>query len=132
MGIKSFKPVTAGLRWRTVADFAEITKSKPEKSLIIPLRKSGGRNNNGRITARYIGGGHKRFLRIIDFKREKLNVPAKVVAIEYDPNRSARIALLHYIDGEKRYILAPDGLKESETLMSGNKVETEIGNCMTL
>jgi len=132
MGIKSFKPVTAGLRWRTISDFAEITKSRPEKSLILPLRKSGGRNNNGRVTARYIGGGHKRFIRIIDFKREKLNVPAKVIAIEYDPNRSARIALLYYIDGEKRYILAPDGLKVGETLMSGEEAEIKIGNSLPL
>src|SRR3990172_10528049 len=132
MGIKSFKPVTAGLRWRTISDFAEITKSKPEKSLILPMRKSGGRNNNGRVTARYIGGGHKRFIRIIDFKREKLNVPAKVIAIEYDPNRSARIALLYYIDGEKRYILAPNGLKEGDQVQSGPEAPPSVGNCLPL
>src|SRR5574341_629966 len=132
MGIKSFKPVTSTLRWRTVSDFAEITKKTPEKSLIIPLRKSGGRNNNGRVTARYIGGGHKRFIRIIDFKRDKNNIPAKVASIEYDPNRSAHIALLHYKDGEKRYILAPDNIKVGQVVMSGEKVDPEIGNCMPL
>src|SRR5574341_299551 len=132
MGIKSFKPVTSTLRWRTVSDFAEITKKTPEKSLIIPLRKSGGRNNNGRVTARYIGGGHKRFIRIIDFKRDKNNIPAKVAAIEYDPNRSARIALLHYRDGEKRYILCPDGMKVGQTVLTGEGADILPGNCLPL
>src|SRR4030067_2388559 len=102
MPVKSFKPVTAGLRWRTVADFSEITKKEPEKSLTIGLRKTGGRNNLGRNTSLHRGGGHKRLIRIVDFKREKLNIPANVAAIEYDPNRSARLALLHHFDGGER------------------------------
>ena len=111
MGIKKFKPVTPTLRYRTVSDFAEVTKSEPEKSLLRPHKKTGGRNNAGRITSRHRGGGHKRRYRVIDFKRTKHDVPARVAAIEYDPNRSARIALLHYADGEKRYIIAPKGLE---------------------
>jgi len=113
-------------------EFDEITKSEPEKSLLAPLKKSGGRNKAGRITSRHRGGGHKRFYRIIDFKRNKDNIPATVAAIEYDPNRSARIALLHYVDGEKRYILAPKGLKVGEQLLSGDKVEVKPGNTMPL
>jgi large subunit ribosomal protein L2 len=132
MGIIYYKPVTAGRRFASVSDFSEITKTKPEKSLLEPLRKTGGRNTEGKITAQHIGGGSRRHYRIIDFKRKKDNIPAKVSSIEYDPNRSARIALLHYVDGEKRYILAPDKLQVGKTVMSGNKVEPEIGNCMTL
>ena len=132
MGIIYYKPVTAGRRFASVSDFSEITKTKPEKSLLEPLRKTGGRNTEGKITAQHIGGGSRRHYRIIDFKRKKDNIPAKVASIEYDPNRSARIALLHYVDGEKRYILAPDKLQVGKTVMSGNKVEPEIGNCMTL
>jgi large subunit ribosomal protein L2 len=112
--------------------FEEITKSEPEKSLLVPIRKTGGRNSAGRITSRHRGGGHKRFYRIIDFKRNKDNIPAKVVAIEYDPNRSARIALLSYLDGEKRYILAPKGLKVGDRLESGEKVDIRVGNTMPL
>ena len=132
MGIIYYKPVTAGRRFASVSDFSEITKTKPEKSLLEPLRKTGGRNTEGKITAEHIGGGSRRHYRIIDFKRKKDNIPAKVASIEYDPNRSARIALLHYVDGEKRYILAPDKLQVGQAVMSGNKVEPEIGNCMTL
>ena len=132
MGIRYYKPVTAGRRFASVSEFSEITKTKPEKSLLAPLRKTGGRNTEGKITAEHIGGGSRRHYRIIDFKRKKDNIPAKVASIEYDPNRSARIALLHYVDGEKRYILAPDKLQVGQTVMSGNKVEPEIGNCMTL
>jgi len=132
MSIKSFKPTTPSLRFKTVSTFEEVTSTTPQKSLLVPLRKSGGRNNQGRITCRYRGGGHKRFLRIIDFRREKLNIPAKVAGIEYDPNRSARIALLHYADGEKRYILAPLGLKVGDQLMAGEDVEIRPGNAMPL
>jgi large subunit ribosomal protein L2 len=132
MPIKTFKPVTPSLRFRTVSTFEEITSTTPEKSLLVPLRKRGGRNNQGRITCRYRGGGSKRFLRIIDFKRDKLNIPAKVASIEYDPNRSARIALLHYADGEKRYITAPLELKVGDTLMAGEDVEIRAGNVMPL
>ncbi len=132
MPIKTFKPVTPSSRFRTVSTFEEITSTTPEKSLLAPLRKSGGRNNQGRITCRYRGGGSKRFLRIIDFKRDKLNIPAKVVSIEYDPNRSARIALLHYADGEKRYITAPLELKVGDKVMTGEEVEIRPGNAMPL
>ena len=107
MAIKSYKPTSPGRRFQTVLDFEEITRPRPEKGLLVPLKKSGGRNVYGRITTRYIGGGHKQRYRRIDFQREKLDIPSRVAAIEYDPNRSARIALLHYADGEKRYILAP-------------------------
>jgi large subunit ribosomal protein L2 len=132
MPIKTFKPITPSFRFRTVSTFEEITSTTPEKSLLVPLRKRGGRNNQGRITCRYRGGGSKRFLRIIDFKRDKLNIPAKVASIEYDPNRSARIALLHYADGEKRYITAPLELKVGDTLMAGEDVEIRAGNVMPL
>jgi large subunit ribosomal protein L2 len=132
MGIKKFKPVTPTLRYRTVSDFAEITTSKPEKSLLAPLKKSGGRNNRGRITSRHRGGGHKRRYRIIDFKRNKLNIEAKVATIEYDPNRSARIALLHYVDGEKRYIVMPKGLEVGMTLLAGEGAPFSVGNAMPL
>jgi large subunit ribosomal protein L2 len=132
MGIKKFKPVTPTLRYRTVADFTEITTSKPEKSLLAPLKKSGGRNNRGRITSRHRGGGHKRRYRVIDFKRNKLEIEAKVATIEYDPNRSARIALLHYADGEKRYIVMPKGLEVGMTLLAGENAPFSVGNAMPL
>ncbi|MEP9412314.1 MAG: 50S ribosomal protein L2 [Candidatus Brocadia sp.] len=132
MGIIYYKPVTAGRRFASVSDFSEITRSKPEKSLLEPLRKTGGRNSEGKITAEHIGGGSRRHYRVIDFKRKKDDVPAKVASIEYDPNRSARIALLHYADGEKRYILAPENICVGQTVISGDKVEPEIGNCMPL
>ena len=132
MGIKKLKPVTPGTRFRSNSTFEEITKSTPEKSLTVSLKKSGGRNNHGRITTRFIGGGHKRRYRIIDFKRNKYGVPAKVFAIEYDPNRSSRIALLHYVDGEKRYIIAPEGLKVGDVLKSGSGSDIVIGNALPL
>lgn len=132
MGVRRYKPTSAGRRNMSVATFEEITKDKPEKSLLAPLRKSGGRNNNGRITTRHRGGGHKRAYRIIDFKRNKYGVAAKVAAIEYDPNRSSRIALLNYVDGEKRYILAPLGLRVGDTVMSGPDAEVRVGNALPL
>ena len=132
MGIKKLKPVTPGTRFKSNYSFEEITKSTPERSLTVSLRKSGGRNNHGRITTRFIGGGHKRRYRIIDFKRNKHGVPAKVFAIEYDPNRSSRIALLHYVDGEKRYIIAPEGLKVGDVLKSGSGSDIVIGNALPL
>ncbi len=132
MPIKSFKPVTPSSRFRTVSTFEGITRTAPEKSLLVPLKRSGGRNNQGRITCRYRGGGSKRFLRILDFRRDKLNIPAKVATIEYDPNRSARIALLHYADGEKRYIIAPLELKVGSTVMAGENAEIRPGNAMPL
>jgi len=134
MGIKKFKPTTSSRRWMSGSDFSEITKDKPEKSLLLPLKKTGGRNVYGRITTRHIGGGHKRMLRIIDFKRNLFEIPAKVIAIEYDPNRSARIALLEYPNKEKRYILAPLGLKVGDTIISSKQKDTEIktGNCLLL
>ena len=132
MGIRKLKPNTPGTRWMTVPTFEEITKSKPEKSLLEPLKKTGGRNTNGHITSRHRGGGHKRFYRIIDFKRNKLGMAAAVTAIEYDPNRTSRIALLEYKDGEKRYIIAPDGLKVGEAVTSGPQSEIKVGNAMPL
>ncbi len=132
MGIKNFKPTTPTLRYRTVSTFEEVTRSTPEKSLVVALSKSGGRNNLGRRTSRHRGGGHKRKYRIIDFKRNKDGVKARVAAIEYDPNRSARIALLHYADGEKRYILAPVGLKVNDIVQSGEGAEIRPGNCLPL
>ena len=132
MAIKKLKPVTPGTRFRSNSLFDEITREKPEKSLTVALRKTGGRNNHGRVTARHIGGGHKQRYRIIDFKRDKHKVPAKVFSIEYDPNRTSRIALLHYADGEKRYIIAPDGLKVGDTVTSGSGSEISIGNAMPL
>jgi large subunit ribosomal protein L2 len=132
MAVKKYKPVTPGQRGMTGYSFDEITKTKPERSLIVPLRKTGGRNMHGRITVRHQGGGHKRFLRIIDFKRDKLSVPARVAAIEYDPNRTARLALLHYVDGEKRYILAPVGLRVGDTVVSGPKAEIRPGNSLPI
>ncbi|AEB12458.1 50S ribosomal protein L2 [Marinithermus hydrothermalis] len=133
MGVKKFRPYTPSRRFMTVADFSEITKKRPEKSLTEPLKKTGGRNNQGRITARFRGGGHKRLYRIIDFRRrDKAGIPAKVAAIEYDPNRSARIALLHYVDGEKRYIIAPDGLKPGMKVVAGPEAPIQVGNALPL
>src|SRR3954469_6315862 len=118
MGIRTYKPTSPARRYYSVSDFKEITKSEPERSLTEHQTSSGGRNNNGRITSRFRGGGHKQRYRIIDFKRDKIGIPAKVASVEYDPNRTARIALLHYADGEKRYILAPDGLTVGATLVA--------------
>lgn len=132
MPIKTFKPYTPVRRFITVEDFSDITKTEPEKSLIVPIKKKGGRNNTGQIMVRHKGGGHKRFYRIIDFKRNKLNIPAKVIAIEYDPNRSCRIALVEYNDGEKRYILQPLGLKVGDEIMSGVNAEIKIGNALPI
>ncbi len=133
MGIKVYKPTTPGMRGRSVVKHSEvITKKKPEKSLTVGLKKKGGRNNTGKITVRHRGGGNKRLYRIIDFKRDKIGVPAKVKAIEYDPNRSAYIALLTYADGEKRYILAPLGIKVGDTVVSGDVTEVKPGNSMPL
>ncbi|HET7153258.1 MAG TPA: 50S ribosomal protein L2 [Candidatus Kapabacteria bacterium] len=132
MAIRNLKPMTPATRYYSIASFDEITKTTPEKSLLEPSKKSGGRNNLGRVTSRHRGGGHKRMYRVVDFLREKHGVNAKVAAIEYDPNRSARLALLHYVDGEKRYILAPDGVKVGEVLCSGTSVEIKSGNAMPL
>ena len=132
MGIRKYKPTSPGRRHGSVLDFAEIASTSPEKSLLEPLRKTGGRNNHGRITCRRRGGGHKRRYRVIDFKRSKDGIPAKVATIEYDPNRSARIALLHYADGEKRYIIAPQGLAVGQTITSGTGSEPLPGNAMRL
>jgi len=132
MGVKTYKPVTPSQRTMATSDFKEITSAIPEKSLLMPLKKSGGRNSNGRITVRRRGGGHKRFYRIIDFKRDKFGIPAVVDSIHYDPNRSARIALLVYADGEKRYILSPDGLSDGDKLMSGPEAEIRVGNSLPL
>ncbi len=132
MAIRKFKPVTPGTRFRSTSAFDEITKKAPEKSLTTSLNKSGGRNNHGRVTARHIGGGHKRKYRVIDFKRDKYGIPAKVVSIEYDPNRTCRIALLIYADGEKRYIIAPEQLKVGNVVSSGSGSEINVGNALPL
>jgi len=132
MAIKTYKPTTPTRRFTTSVSRDDITKQTPEKSLVEPRRKSGGRNNLGRVTSRFIGGGHKQSYRIIDFKRDKTGVPAKVAAIEYDPNRSARIALLNYADGEKRYIIAPEGLKVGFTVQSGPDADILVGNALPL
>ncbi|MDK1027882.1 MAG: 50S ribosomal protein L2 [Anaerolineae bacterium] len=132
MAVKKYKPVTPGQRNMTGHTFEEITKSKPERSLLLPLRKQGGRNVNGRVTVRHRGGGHRRNIRIVDFKRDKRDIPAKVAAIEYDPNRSARLALLHYADGEKRYIVAPLGIRVGDAIMSGEKAEIRTGNSLPI
>ena len=132
MGLKSYKPTSAGRRLMTVSDFAEITTSKPEKKLTKAIRKTGGRNVHGHITTRHMGGGHKRRYRVIDWKRNKDGVPAKVATVEYDPNRTARIALLHYKDGEKRYILAPIGLAVGDTILSGDGVDIRPGNALPI
>jgi large subunit ribosomal protein L2 len=133
MAVRKLRPITPGQRHRIAPTFEEITTGKPEKSLLGPInKKSGGRNNQGRMTMRYIGGGHKQRLRIVDFKRDKFDIPATVKSIEYDPNRTARLALLYYADGEKRYIIAPEGLKVGTTVLSGKAVPPEIGNCLPL
>ncbi len=132
MGLKKFKPITPSLRFKAISDFSDITTDKPEKSLLIPLKSTGGRNNQGKMTMRYIGGGHKKKYRIIDFKRDKDGIPAIVQTIEYDPNRSARIALVVYKDGEKRYILAPQGLRVGQEILSGKDAAPEIGNTLPL
>lgn len=133
MALRKLRPLTPGQRFREISSFEEVTKgNQPEKSLLAKHKKSGGRNNTGKMTMRYLGGGHKRRYRIIDFKRSKHNIPATVASIEYDPNRNARIALLHYADGEKRYIIAPHGLTVGSTVMSGSKAVPEIGNCLFL
>ena len=132
MSLRKFKPITPGQRHKVASDFAELTASKPEKSLISSMKKSGGRNNDGRMTMRYLGGGHKQRYRIIDFKRDKFDVPATVKSIEYDPNRTANIALLFYADGEKRYIIAPNGLKVGDVILSGKNATPNVGHAMFL
>jgi large subunit ribosomal protein L2 len=132
MALRKLKPITAGTRHRLAPTFDDITESKPEKSLLVTLKKTGGRNKNGRMTMRYIGGGHKQKLRLIDFKREKIGVPAVVKSIEYDPSRTARIAKLYYADGAKAYIVAPQGIKVGQTLVSGDNVAPEVGNALPL
>ena len=132
MAVKSFKPTSPGRRQMTVSAFEEITASKPEKSLLAPMKKKAGRNAQGCITVRHHGGGHKRQYRVIDFKRNKDNIPARVATIEYDPNRSARIALLNYVDGEKRYIIAPNGLKVGDMVVSGPESDIKVGNCLPI
>jgi large subunit ribosomal protein L2 len=132
MPIKAYKPTSAGRRGMTVSTFERVTRTKPEKSLLTPLPKRAGRNSHGRITTRHRGGGHKRRYRIIDFKRDKEGIPAVVATIEYDPNRSARIALLHYVDGEKRYIIAPHGVQVGDSLMSGPEADIRVGNALPL
>jgi large subunit ribosomal protein L2 len=132
MGIRTFKPTSPARRYYSVSDFKEITKSEPERSLTEHQTSTGGRNNNGRITTRFRGGGHKQRYRIIDFKRDKIGIPATVASVEYDPNRTARIALLHYADGEKRYILAPDGLEVGATLIASRNADIKPGNSLTL
>ncbi|MFU8779430.1 MAG: 50S ribosomal protein L2 [Kiritimatiellia bacterium] len=132
MALKKYNPTTPSLRFTTVSAFEEITKSQPERALVRPRKQNAGRNSSGRITVRHRGGGHKRKLRIIDFKRDKAGIPARVAAIEYDPNRSANLALLHYADGEKRYILAPAKLQVGAQVLSGDQAEAEVGNAMPL
>lgn len=132
MAVKKFKPVTPGQRTKLNSTFQEITAKSPEKSLLAPIKKSGGRNNYGRMTMRYLGGGHKRRYRVVDFKRDKDGIPARVKSIEYDPNRSARLALLVYQDGEKRYILAPNGLRIGDSVQSGKGIPPEVGNALEL
>ena len=132
MGINMFKPVTPGRRHMTISSYEEITCTEPERSLLEPIRKKAGRNNTGRVTMRHRGGGNKRYYRVIDFKRDKLGVPGRVATIEYDPNRSARIALIHYLDGEKRYILAPNGLSVGQMIQAGPGVDIKPGNAAKL
>jgi large subunit ribosomal protein L2 len=132
MAIRQYRPTSAGTRFRSVAGFEEITRDTPEKSLLEPLRKSGGRNNQGHVTTRARGGGHRRHYRLVDFRREKFGIPARVAEIEYDPNRTARVALLVYADGEKRYILHPNGLKQGDTVVSGPGSDTRLGNALPL
>lgn len=132
MPVRKLNPTSAGVRFQTISDFKEVTKSTPEKSLLVSISRNGGRNNNGRITARRRGGGHRKLYRMIDFRRNKDGISARVAGIEYDPNRSANIALLVYQDGEKRYILAPQQLKDGDTVMSGKGSEVRVGNCLHL
>ncbi|WP_207428187.1 50S ribosomal protein L2 [Pedobacter sp. SYSU D00535] len=132
MAVRRFKPVTPGTRFRVGGDYSDVTTNVPEKSLVVSIKKSGGRNNTGKMTMRYLGGGHKKSYRLIDFKRDKNNIPATVATIEYDPNRTARIALLHYADGEKRYIIAPEGLTVGQTVISGEGAAPEVGNALQL
>src|SRR6478609_9751641 len=132
MGLKSFRPSTPSLRFTTVTTFEDITKDHPEKSLMAPKLRTGGRNNVGRMTVRHQGGGHKKLYRVIDFKRDKIGIPAKVAAVEYDPNRSARIALLHYKDGEKRYIIHPVGLAAGDVVVSSSTADIKPGNSLPL
>jgi large subunit ribosomal protein L2 len=132
MGIRQLKPTNAASRFQIISDFAEVTKSRPEESLIEPLRSQGGRNNQGHVTTRYRGGGHKRMYRRVDFRRDKHGIPGKVAAIEYDPNRSARIALVQYVDGEKRYILHPRGLQVGDSVLSGPGADIRVGNAVPL
>src|SRR5215813_14771735 len=132
MAIRTFKPTSPGLRQMSASTFEEVTKTVPEKRLLRPAKKTGGRNNDGRVTVRFRGGGHKRRYRRIDFRRDKVGVPAKVAAVEYDPNRNARIALLHYVDGEKRYILHPKGLNVGDTVVAGPGSDIRIGNALPL
>lgn len=132
MAIRKYKPTSPGRRFQTSSDFKEITRTEPEKNLLLPLTKSGGRNCYGRMTSRHIGGGHKRRYRIVDFRRDKCEIPAKVAAVEYDPNRSSRIALLHYLDGEKRYIIAPVKLEVGDTIISSDKADIKPGNTIPL
>jgi len=132
MGLKKFKPITPGQRHKVISDYSEVTASSPEKSLVAKKKKSGGRNNDGRMTMRYMGGGHKQKYRVVDFKRDKHSVPATVKSIEYDPNRSAHIALLYYADGEKRYIIAPNGLKVGDTVVAGKEAAPNVGNALYL
>ncbi len=132
MGIRKFKPVTPGTRFRSVSDFAEITRATPEKSLLEPIKRSGGRNNQGHVTMRYISGGHKQMYRKIDWKRSKFGIPGRIDSVEYDPNRTARIALVVYADGEKRYIIHPKGLNVGDTILSGPGVDPRVGNSIPL
>jgi large subunit ribosomal protein L2 len=132
MGTKKLRPMTPGQRFRVAPDFKEVTASEPEKSLLVSLKRSGGRNNSGKMTMRYMGGGHKKKLRLIDFKRNKTNIPAVVQSVEYDPNRSARIALIYYADGEKAYIIAPEGIKVGQTVISGETAAPEVGNALPM
>lgn len=132
MAVKRFSPVTPGLRFKVANTYSEVTTNTPEKSLLMPVKRTGGRNNTGKMTMRYIGGGHKKMYRIIDFKRNKFDIPATVKTIEYDPNRTAHIALLVYADGEKRYILAPQGLQVGQTILSGNEVAPDSGNTLPM
>ena len=132
MAVRKFKPVTPGQRRKVISTFEEITKGTPEKSLIKPMKRSGGRNSSGRMTMRYMGGGHKKRYRVIDFQRDKDGMPAMVKSIEYDPNRSARIALVVYEDGEKKYIIAPNGLKVGQKILSGKDASPDVGNALTL
>jgi large subunit ribosomal protein L2 len=132
MALRKLRPITPGQRFRVAPTFSEITADKPEKSLVVSSKKSGGRNHAGKMTMRYIGGGHKKSYRLIDFKRTKFDIPATVKSIEYDPNRTARIALLYYVDGEKSYIIAPEGLKVGQTVLSGQAVPPEVGNTLPM